>query len=164
MAYLQTIVSSNDAIPILKALPLDLHPYIYQFITDEVKVHYWMDKYDWTDTIRDIGGYYHGLYIVDTYFRHLNEGNNAKHLFFVNANAYREKGKARDAYGRVIRMEWYWNDDYCDYDKIFDQLGDMIYKQYEERRDICGLYKLLAHLITLWDDKEKANFIKELDM
>jgi hypothetical protein len=40
----------------------------------------------------------------------------------------------------------------------------MIYKQYEERRDICGLYKLLAHLITLWDDKEKANFIKELDM
>jgi hypothetical protein len=74
--------------------------------------------------------------------------------FLGNANAYREKDKFRDVQGRVICVQWSWNDDRCDYDAIYDRIGDMIYKQYEERRNMCGLYKLLAHLITLWDDAE----------
>lgn len=154
MQRLQTIVATNDAPPILKALPLDLHPFIYKFIAVDVKLHYWMDKYNWTDTLHDLDEYYCGLYIVSTCFRHLEQGDITEQSFLRNANAYIEKDKYRDAQGRVVRVEFVWNDEHCDYDEIYDQLGSMICKQYEERRDMNGLYKLLSQLITLWDDTD----------
>jgi len=152
---LQTIVATNDAIPILKALPRDLHPYIYRFIADDVKVQYWMDKYNWTDTIHVIGEYYCGLHLIFAYFHHLKLGEDDLSDFLHNAGAYREKDKFRDVQGRVICVEWSWIDDNCDYDAIYDRLGGMIYGQYETRHNMNGLYKLLSHLLTLWDDAEK---------
>ena len=153
---LQTIVATTDAIPILKALPRDLHPYIFRFIDDEVKVHYWMNKYDWTDTLHYLGEYYDGFQLVSSYFHYLTDTDVTKSGFLHEINAYREKDKWRDAHGRVIRVEWSWNDDNCDYPAVYDRIGDMIYELYETRRNINGLYKLLSHLITLWDDIEKT--------
>jgi hypothetical protein len=158
---LQTIVATNDAIPILKALPRDLHPYIYKFITDEVKVHYLMDKYDWTDTLHYLGEYYFGFHLVSSYFHYLTDTDVTKSGFLHEINAYREKDKWRDAHGRVIRVEWSWNDDNCDYPSVYDRIGDMIYELYETRRNINGLYKLLSHLITLWDDIEKTDLTND---
>jgi hypothetical protein len=158
---LQTIVATNDAIPILKALPRDLHPYIYKFITDEVKVHYLMDKYDWTDTLHYLGEYYYGFQLVSSYFHYLTDTDVTKSGFLHEINAYREKDKWRDAHGRVIRVEWSWNDDNCDYPSVYDRIGDMIYELYETRRNINGLYKLLSHLITLWDDIEKTDLTND---
>mgnify|MGYP006074688051 CR=1 FL=1 len=158
LQHLQTIVATTDAIPILKALPRDLHPYIFRFIEDEVKVHYWMDKYDWTDTIHTLGNMcYYEFYMVRTYFRHVKDEHFDLNHFMLQENAYREKVKWRDAQGWVIRVKWSLNVDNCDYDAIHDRLGDMIYELYETRRNINGLYKLLSHLLTLWDDMEKTN-------
>ena len=50
MQRLQTIIATNTAEPIIRSLPQDLHPYIYKFISDEVKLHYWMEKYDLENT------------------------------------------------------------------------------------------------------------------
>jgi hypothetical protein len=158
---LQTIVATNDAIPILKALPRDLHPYIYKFITDEVKVHYLMDKYDWTDTLHYLGEYYFGFHLVSSYFHYLTDTDVTKSGFLHEINAYREKDKWRDADGRVTHVEWSWNDDNCDYPSVYDRIGDMIYELYETRRNINGLYKLLSHLITLWDDIEKTDLTND---
>jgi hypothetical protein len=145
----------------LKALPRDLHPYIYKFITDEVKVHYLMDKYDWTDTLHYLGEYYYGFQLVSSYFHYLTDTDVTKSGFLHEINAYREKDKWRDAHGRVIRVEWSWNDDNCDYPSVYDRIGDMIYELYETRRNINGLYKLLSHLITLWDDIEKTDLTND---
>ena len=154
---LQTIVATTDAMPILKHLPHDLHPYVYQFIADEVKVHYWMNKYDWTDTLHYLGEYYDGFQLVSSYFHYIIKDNHgAKIKFLHDINAYREKDKWRDAAGWVIRVKWTWNDDNCDYPAVYDRIGDIIYNLYHERRDMNRLYKLLSHLITLWDDIEKT--------
>ena len=159
---LQTIIATTDAMHILKALPRDLHPYIYKFITDEVKVHYWMDKYDWNDTLHYLGDYYDGLHLVFSYFHYIKDNvlNSPQHehddvaefKFLHDINAYREKDKWRDADGRVTHTHWSWNDDQCDYPAVYDRLGGMIYKLWDERRDMNGLYKLLSHLISLYDD------------
>ena len=58
MQRLQTILATDHAIPILKKLPHDLHPYIYRFIHDEVKVHYLMCKYDYEETLQHLREYY----------------------------------------------------------------------------------------------------------
>ncbi len=149
---LQTILATTDAMPILKALPHDLHPYVFQFLADEVKVHYWMDKYDWNDILHVLGEYYYGIHIVFAYFHYIKDTDITPDKFLRNNNAYMEKDKYRDEQGHVIRVEWNWNDDCCDYDIIFNQIADMIYKLYAQRRNINGLYQLLAHYITLVDD------------
>lgn len=145
---LQTILfnESNN----MNKLPHDLHPYIYQFVADEVKVHYWMEKYNWINHLHQLGEYYHGLFIVFAYFHHLTDCYSND--FLPSINAYREKNKFRNADGQVTRIEWSWNDDNCDYPAIYERLGNMIYEQYQERRDMNGLYKTLALLITLWND------------
>ena len=148
----QTILATKDAMPILKHLPHDLHPYVFRFLADEVKVHYWMDKYNWKDTLHVLGEYYYGLHIVFAYFHYIKDTDITPDKFLHNNNAYMEKDKFRDEQGRVIRVEWNWNDDNCDYDIIFNQIADMIYKLYAQRRDVNGLYQLLAHYITLLDD------------
>ena len=149
---IQTILATKDAIPVLKRLPQDLHPYVFKFIRDEVKVHYWMDKYDWNDILHVLGEYYYGLHIVFAYFHYIKDTDITPDKFLHNNNAYLEKDKYRDEQGRVIRVEWNWNDDNCDYDIIFNQIADMIYNLYAQRRNINGLYLLLAHYITLVDD------------
>lgn len=156
MQQLRTIIATSDAIPILKALPTDLHPCIYQYIYDEVKVHYWMKKYDWADTIHTLGDYYgNNLSMIFAYFEYTTGGYMTKCEFLNEIGAYREKTKWRDANGRVIRIEWGWNDDNCDYESVYmAYLCDMIYEQYEMRRDMKGLYKYLAHLIVLWEQME----------
>ena len=151
MQRLQTIVATSDADRILKALPLDLHPYIYRFIQDEVKVHYWMKKYNWDDTLYELGQYYDGFHLVRSYFKHVNETSISESAMLHNMNAYREKDKWRDTTGKVTHVEWSWNDDNCDYDKIIPELADMLYIQYEERRDMNGLYKHLSYLIYIFD-------------
>jgi hypothetical protein len=155
---LQTILATDDALPILKALPIDLHPYIYKFVADDVKVHYWMEKYDWTDTLHYLGEYYFGFQIVSSYFHYLTDTDVTKSGFLHDINAYREKDKWRDASGAVIRVEWSWNDDMCDYPAVYDRIGGMVYKQYQERRDMNGLYKLLAHFISLCDDIDDGDW------
>lgn len=154
MQRLQTITATSDADRILKALPRDLHPYIYSFIQDEVKVHYWMEKYNWKDTLYDLGTHYWEFCLVRDYFKHVKETSIAEATMLHSMNAYREKDKWRDASGRVVRIEWTWNDDNCDYDKIFKELTDMLDTQYEERRDMNGLYKYLSHLINMYNDME----------
>jgi hypothetical protein len=149
---LQTILATNDAMPVLKRLPQDLHPYVFRFLADEVKVHYWMDKYDWNDILHVLGEYYYGLHIVFAYFHYIKDTDITPDEFLRNNNAYMEKDKYRDEQGHVIRVEWNWNDDCCHYDIIFNQIADMIYKLYAQRRNINGLYQLLAHYITLVDD------------
>jgi hypothetical protein len=149
---LQTILATKDAIPVLKRLPQDLHPYIFRFLADEVKVHYWMDKYDWNDILHVLGEYYYGLHIVFAYFHYIKDTDITPDIFLRNNNAYLEKDKYRDEQGHIIGVEWNWNDDNCDYDIIFNQIADMIYNLYAQRRDINDLYKLLAHYITLVDD------------
>ena len=146
---LQTILLNEST---MMKLPHDLHPYIYKFVADEVKVHYWMQKYNWTDTLHELGEHYDGLHIVYAYFHHLKDGENDKFSFLHNSNAYREKDKWRDAEGRVNHVEWSWNDDCCNYPTVYDRLGNLICEQYRERRDMNGLYKMLAYFITLWDD------------
>ena len=155
LQHIQTIIATNDAIPILKALPPDLHPYIYKFIADEVKVHYWMNKYNWTDTIHVLGKCYYEFYMVRTYFQHMKDEYITLSGFMHQENGYREKDKWRNADGKVIRVKWSWNDDNCDYDAIYDRLGDMIYDQYKIHRNINSLYKLLSHLIMLWNNIDK---------
>ena len=120
--HLQTILATKDAIPVLKRLPQDLHPYVFKFIRDEVKVHYWMDKYDWNDILHVLGEYYYGLHIVFAYFHYIKDTDITPDKFLHNNNAYLEKDKYRDEQGRVIRVEWNWNDDNCDYDIIFNQI------------------------------------------
>jgi hypothetical protein len=154
---LQTILATSDAVSILKRLPHDLHPYVFKFIVDEVKVHYWMEKYDWTDTLHYLGEYYDGFQIVSSYFHYLTDTDVTKSGFLHEINAYREKDKWRDASGAVISVSWSWNDDLCDYPVVYDRIGGMIYKQYKERRDMNGLYKLLAHFISLCDDIEDGH-------
>ena len=83
---LQTIVATTDAMPILKHLPHDLHPYVYQFIADEVKVHYWMNKYDWTDTLHYLGEYYDGFQLVSSYFHYIIKDNHGAKIKFKNQN------------------------------------------------------------------------------
>jgi hypothetical protein len=82
----------------------------------------------------------------------LTDTDVTKSGFLHEINAYREKDKWRDASGAVISVSWSWNDDLCDYPVVYDRIGGMIYKQYKERRDMNGLYKLLAHFISLCDD------------
>lgn len=149
---LQTILATKDAMPVLKRLPHDLHPYIFKFLADEVKVHYWMDKYDWNDILYGLGEYYYGLHLISVYFHYIKDTDITHTEFLHNNNAYRDKNKYRDQHGRLIQVEWNWNDDNCDYDIIFNQIADMIYNLYAQRRDINGLYQLLAHYITLVDD------------
>ena len=149
---LQTILATNDAMSVLKRLPQDLHPYVFKFIHDEVKVHYWMDKYDWNDILHVLGEYYYGLHIVFAYFHYIKDTDITPDEFLRNNNAYMEKDKYRDEQGHVIRVEWNWNDDNCDYDIIFNQIADMIYNLNAQRQNINGLYQLLAHYITLVDD------------
>ena len=149
---LQTILATKDAMPILKALPHDLHPYVFKFICDEVKVHYWMDKYDWKDIVHLLGEHYYGIHLISAYFHYIKDTDITQNEFLYNNNVYEEKDKYRNQQGRVIRVEWTLNDDNCDYDIVFNLIGDMIYKLYAERRDINGLYRLMAHFITLLDD------------
>jgi hypothetical protein len=153
---LQTILFTNDVIPSLKLLPKDLHPYVFKFISDEVKVHYWIDKYDWNDILHVLGEYYYGLHLVLSYFHYIKDTDISQKEFLHNNNAYLEKDKFRDEHGRVVRVEWNWNDESCDYDIIFNQIGNMIYKLYAQRQHINGLYRLLAHYITLLDDIENS--------
>jgi hypothetical protein len=67
-------------------------------------------------------------------------------------NAHREKDKWRDNTGKVTRVEWSWNDDQCDYDVIIPELAEMLYTQYEDRRDMKGLFKYLSYLNLLCDN------------
>ena len=155
MQQLRTIIATSDAIPILKALPTDLHPCIYQYIYDEVKVHYWMKKYDWIDTLHTLGDYYgKNLSMIFAYFKHTTCGYMTESKFLYEMGAYREKTKWRDVNGGVIRIEWGWNDDNCDYDLVYTHLCEMIYEQYKMQQDMKGLYKYLAHLIVLWEQME----------
>ena len=163
MQQLRTIIATSDAIPILKALPPDLHPCIYQYIYDEVKVHYWMKKYNWIGTLHTLCDYYgQNLSMIFAYFKHTNGGYMTESNFLREIGAYREKDKWRDANGRVIRIEWGWNDDNCDYESVYTYLCDMIYDQYKMRLDMSGLYKYLAYLIILWE-KMEANQTREID-
>lgn len=163
MQQLQTIIATRDAIPILKALPTDLHPYIYQYIYDEVKVHYWMKKYDWADTIYTLSEYYaNNLSMILAYFEYTTGGYMTKREFLNEIGAHREKNKWRDVNGRVIHIEWGWNDDKCDYESVYTYLCDMIHEQYKTGRDMSGLYKYLAHLIILWENME-ADHTCEID-
>ena len=151
---LQTILATKDAMPVLKRLPHDLHPYIFKFLADEVKVHYWIDKYDWNYTLHSLGEYYYGWHLINAYFHYIKDTDITHTEFLRDNNAYRERYKYRDANGQVFRAIMTWNDDNCDYDIILNRIGDMIYKLYAERRDFNGLYRLLAHYITLWDDND----------
>jgi len=146
---LQTILLNEST---MNKLPHDLHPYIYKFVADEVKVHYWMQKYDWTAILHELGEYWEGLDIIFVYFHHLEDGESDLISFLLQYNAYREKYKWRDAEGRVTHREWCWNDDHCNYTAVYDSLGIRICEQYLQRRDMNGLYKMLAHFITMWND------------
>jgi len=152
MQGLHTIIATDNAIPILKKLPHDLHPYIYRFIHDEVKVHYWMDKYDCEETLQHLREYYFEFNLIQSYFAHVVETSISEFAMLHRMNAHREKDKWRDNTGKVTRVEWSWNDDQCDYDVIIPELAEMLYTQYEDRRDMKGLFKYLSYLNLLCDN------------
>jgi len=154
MQRLQTITATSDANCILKGLPRDLHPYIYSFIEDEVKVHYWMAKYNWEDTLYELGEYYNEFHLIESYFKYVHNTPISKEEFFMKRNIYREKDKWRNTSGRITHVTWSWNDDNCDYVKLFQGLANTIYVQSESQDDIGGLYKYLSYLITLYNDME----------
>ena len=154
MQRLQTITATSSAPNIIKLLPYDLQPYIYSFIEDEVKVHYWMEKYDWEDTIYELGEYYNEFHLIESYYKYVLNSPISKEEFFKQSSIYREKNKWRDWSGRITHVTWSWNDDNCNYDKLFQGLANTLYAQYEIRDDMGGLYKYLSYLITLYNDME----------
>ena len=50
-------------------LPNELQRYIYTFIHDDVKVYYWLDKYNWSELLSEIFNYYCETYIVEKYYK-----------------------------------------------------------------------------------------------
>ena len=152
MQRLQTIIATNTAEPIIRSLPLDLHPYIYKFISDEVKLHYWMEKYDLENIMHQICEDYGGLHLITSYYRHANEPIESEFDMLYSIGVYREKDKIRDTNGRIIRVEWYWNDDLCNYNEVFPKFAKTLKTQYTERRDMNGLYKYFGYLLSLLDN------------
>ena len=149
MQRLQTIVATHNADPILRSLPHDLHPYIYSFIQDEVKIHYLMEKYNWHNILDQLRDYYNDFHLIISYFNHVTILTSTKADMLYEMGMYREKDKFRDANGNIIRIEWTWNDDNCNYDAIFTGFVETMNTQYRERRDIHGLYTYFRYLLSL---------------
>lgn len=137
--------------PILVHLPEDIQHVVYSFMYDDVKVAYWLKKYNWKRAFHEMrnsvcGDGYGILYHIDMYYKHMIQPGKlcSKSDFYYEYDCRRDKDKYYDGAGRLTRVVHSWTDEYCDDKKVFQKFTQMLYDQFKEKRDVLGLYKYLA--------------------
>ena len=155
------IITANKqfAMPLLVALPEVLQHFIYTFIYDEVKIHYWLKKYNIKKTLHELRNSYNGEFYgvlthIDRYCMNATQPTMCDKMVMYNEyGVWRDRTKFRDGLGNLIKVVYTWEDENCDYNQMFYNFPKMLHTQQKIRHDMLGLYKYLAWIIVSYDDE-----------
>ena len=142
-------------------LPVELHDYIYKFIEHDVKIYYWLDKYDWKNDIHYLCNYVDLEYFIDNVNYYISKYDDIEKLEYYKYGLYCERQKYRhwvgptnivSNLGKFKRYIWY--DDGCsdkDRAKLSDDIINKIFP-YLLTINTGKLYNLLRMLIYIYDE------------
>tara|TARA_B110000967_G_C18695362_1_gene465121 strand:+ start:40 stop:543 length:504 start_codon:yes stop_codon:yes gene_type:complete len=126
-------------------LPPELQIYIYQYLQDDVKVYYWLDKYNWKEVFFELFKYYCETYIVEKFYQLCPCEN--KELLYDNFQYIIDK--CYNSQGKRIKIEFWEFSPVNEYNNLHDDLSIAIEKYIKANENKKGIYKYMAECIYL---------------
>lgn len=129
-------------------LPPELQIYIYQYVRDDVKVYYWLDKYNWNKVFFELFTCYSETYIVDKFYELCPCENKEllyNHFQYIIDKCYNSQGKR-------IKIEfWEFSPDTV-HNNLHEEFEIDIENHIKENENKKGIYKFMAECIYLYNN------------
>ena len=129
-------------------LPPELQIYIYQYLHDDVKVYYWLDKYNWKEAFFELFKCYCETYIVEKFYELCPCENTEllyNHFQYIIDKCYNSQGK------RIKIHFWEFSPD-TTHNNLHEDLAITIEKYIIENSNKKGIYKFMAECVYLYNN------------
>lgn len=143
----------------LSRLPPELQIYIYQYLHDDTKVYYWLDKYKWNEILFEIFKCYSETYIVEKFYELCPCENKEllyDHFQYIIDKCYNSQGQ------RVKIHFWEFSPE-NEHNNLHDDLAMTIEKYVIENSNKKGIYKFMAECVYLYNSRNILCQIDDLE-